>query len=408
MNPISSREAERPLRIGFLTTEYPTEAYNGGIGSYVCQMAHSLHQLGHSAFVLLAASSGPTLDWDGPIPIHRVRVPDFASRLPEPLGKGASLAFAMRLRKICTELKLDVLEAPEFIGLTAFLRMLKPSNLRVVVRLHTCSSIVRRINNSEPSSIRERLDWGLRDRLEKQAIVTADAVTAVSSAIVDETKNALAFRRSDFQVVPNSVNESAFSEKPSRNGHRPTLLFVGRLEWRKGPDLLIRALPALLESYPDLQVCFAGGDTKTGPERGSMMAYLKSLLPKQALSKVEFRGHLNAAQLSKAMQDATICVFPSRYEGLPMVCLEAMAGGKPIVTTSIPGFRDLILDGKTGLTAKEEDPESLASALIRMLEDASLRANLGTAAREFAHERFHGKTVAESMVTVYRNALDNA
>ena len=78
---------ERPLRIGFLTSEYPTEGYSGGIGSYVRQMANSLVELGHSVFVVLSVPSGEGVTWDGPIPIHRVAVPEFVSRLPEPLAR---------------------------------------------------------------------------------------------------------------------------------------------------------------------------------------------------------------------------------------------------------------------------------------------------------------------------------
>lgn len=397
---------ERPLRIGFLTPEYPTEAYNGGIGSYVHQMAHALTELGHSAFVLLCDSAGPSVTWDGPVPIHRIRVSEFASRLPEPLGRGASLALARRLGKLSSELSLDLLEAPEFLGLTAFLGMVKPPKLRIVVRLHTCSSIVRRINEAHPSSIKERLHWKLRDQLEKRAILTADTLTAVSNAIVEETKNALRLPRSQFQVIPNSVNDQAFSaEDGTQTASDPTVLFIGRLEWRKGPDLLIRALPMILEREPRLRFCLAGMDTMTGPGRTSMMSHLKTLLPSEERSKVDFRGHLAAGQLAEIMRQATVCVFPSRYEGLPMVCLEAMAGGKAIVTTSIPGFCELISDGKTGLIARKEDPQSLAVVLSRLIADAPLRATLGAAAREFARSRFHGSVVAKTMVSVYREAM---
>jgi glycosyltransferase involved in cell wall biosynthesis len=314
--------------------------------------------------------------------------------------------FGQGLAKLANQLNLDLLEAPEFLGLTAFLSLVKPPRLRVVVRLHTCSSIVRHLNKTKAASLKEHLQWKLRDRLEKRSILTADAVTAVSSAIVEETRRALRLTRSDFQVVPNSVNDSAFSPAEGiKETDSPMVLFIGRLEWRKGPDLLIRALPNVLMRQPRLRLCLVGMDTLTAPARTSMLSYLRSLLPNSALPNVSFRGHLSAPEVAQAMQEATVCVFPSRYEGLPMVCLEAMARGKPIITTDIPGFRELISDGETGLIARGEDPESLTSTLERLLADAPLRAKLGAAAQEFARARFRGAVVANSMVSVYRAAL---
>lgn len=401
--------AERPMRIGFLTTEYPTEVYTGGIGSYVRQMAHSLVELGHSPFVLLSAPSDEGRSWDGPVPIYRVRVSGFASRLPEPLGKGASLIFARALARIANELNLDLLEAPEWGGLTAFLDLVKPPKLRVVVRLHTCSSIVRRINKSNPASMRERLDWRLRDWLEKRSILTADAVTAVSKAIGEETTRSLRLFRADFQVVPNLVSDSAFSLAEDLNeAANPVVLFIGRLEWRKGPDLLARALPAVLERQPSVLFRFVGMDTATGPGSTSMRSHLNSLLPRGTRSNVDFCGHLAPPQLEEALRRAAVCAFPSRYEGLPMVCLEAMAHGKAIVATDIPGFYELISDGETGMIVRREDPESLASALERLISDDLLRARLGSAAREAARSHFRGTVVAKSMLRVYRGSVTAA
>ena len=285
--------AERILRIGFLTPEYPTEGYSGGIGSYVRQIAHSLASLGHSVVVLLSVPFGEGSTWDGPIAIHRVGLAGVASLLPEPLGKRSGVFFALRLAGIAEKLELDVLEAPEFCGLTAFLSLLKPARLRVVVRLHTCSRICRSLNKHRATSIRGHLRNHLQDWLEARAIETADCVTAISMTTVDLTRKMLRVRRSDFQVTPNPINDLFFSppKVPVLSGD-PVVLFVGRLEWRKGPDLLIRAIPSLLERHPRVRFCFAGGDTNTGSDGSSMLAHLRSLLPEGARANVEFTGFL--------------------------------------------------------------------------------------------------------------------
>ena len=137
-----------------------------------------------------------------------------------------------------------------------------------------------------------------------------------------------------------------------------------------------------------------------------MRSFLKDLLPSSVQSNVEFCGHLASPQLKQVLRSTTVCVFPSRYEGLPMVCLEAMASGKAIVATDLPGFRELIADGESGLIVKQEDPGALAAGLERLLSDKALLARLGSNARDVARSRLHGTVVAESMLRIYRAATD--
>jgi glycogen(starch) synthase len=398
---------ERSLRIGFLTPEYPTEGYSGGIGSYVRQMAHSLANLGHSSSVLLAVpSSEGGLKFDGPIPIHPVSTSGLAGRLPAPLGKRSGVMFARRLAAVAKELNLDLLEAPEYAGLTAFLSLVKPPGLHVVIRLHTCSSICRHLDHHPYLSVKNRLKQTLHDWLERRAIQTADSVTAISSATVDLTKRMLRVDRDDIRVTPNPVSDLFFS--PAAAGpvsSEPLVLFAGRMEWRKGPDLLIKALPILLERHPNARFCFAGGDTDTGPAGTSMLAYLSSLIPEQARARVEFTGFLTPELLLKKYRQASVCVFPSRWEGFGLVAAEAMACGKAVVVSDTSGFRELVTDRVTGLFAKREDPEALAAVIGVLLSDSHLRQTLGAAASGEAVARWHGTAVGTSILRVYREAM---
>ena len=395
---------ECPLRIGFLTTEYPT-AHSGGIGSYVREMAHTLADLGHSVCVLLCAQSPEGLMWDGPVPIYTIGIPEDISHLPSPLGKRSGLIFARRLAELAKKHRLDVLEAPEYLGLTAFLSMFKPSGLSVIVRLHTSNAICRYLNGYRSVSARSRRKDGLQDWLERRAIQTADSVTAISNATVIMTSKMLRLRRDDLLVTPNPINDRFFSLATNDPGSTPLVLFAGRLEWRKGPDLLIRAVPAILERHPEARFCFVGGDTNSGPCETSMHAYLSSLVPRQVGERVEFAGSVKPEQLLRKYQESTICVFPSRWEGFGLVAAEAMACGKPVVVSDTPGFREIISEKVTGLFAKSEDTRSLAATINLLLSDSRLQQALGTAAREAAVKRFRAAAVGKSMLSIYRKVI---
>ena len=401
--------AERPLRIGFLTSEYPTASYNGGIGSYVCQMAHTLAELGHSVHVLLCAPLPESLTWDGPVPVHTIGMPEAVSYLRRPLGKRLGMTLAIRLAEVAKRYGLELLEAPEYLGLTAFLSLVKPPSLRVIVRLHTCSSICRFLNQYRPTALRARLNDSVQDWLERRAIQTADSVTAISNATVDLTSKILKLRREHFFVTANPVNDLYFS--PSMDGSfsaEPLVLFAGRLEWRKGPDVLISALPKILEHHPSARFCLAGGDTTSGPNGTSMHCYLSSRVPEQARARVEFAGFLRPEELLRRYHESTICAFPSRWEGFGLVAAEAMACGKPVIVSDTPGFREIIVDRVTGIFARSEDPQDLAASVSLLLRDSPLRQRLGCAAREMAITRFHGTAVAESMLRIYREAIASA
>lgn len=399
----------RPLRIGYFTPEYPTQAYTGGIGSYVRQTAQSMVDFGHSACVLLWGRPWGERLWDGPVLVYGVGKPGLAPELPKQMGKSASLVLARRLSKSARSLNLDLIEVPEWGGATAFLGPVKPRGLAVVVRLHTCSAISRLANNTKPSTFRKRLDFMLEDWLESRAISTADAVTAVSRVTVDLTRKLLRIPRDDFYVIPNPVGSLFWKTiREDRSLPNPSVLFVGRLEWRKGADLLVRAIPAILDQHPTARLILAGSDTGTGPGGCSMLSYLNSLLPDELRSQVSFLGHVEPTRLAGLYHQATVCVFPSRWEAFGIVCAEAMASGVPVIVSDAEGFRELVEDGETGLVAKGEDSKALAAEIIRLLSDTSLGARLARAAHAIALERFEAGTVAKSMLRVYRGALRNS
>lgn len=400
---------EPTLRIGFLTPEYPTESYSGGIGSYVRQMAHSLVGLGQSVVVLLCVSSNEGLTWDGPVAIHRVRTSRFAEHLPAPLGKRSGLISARQLARLAAKLRLDVLEAPEFSGLTAFLSLMAPPDLRVVLRLHTGSTICRSLDKHWTSSVKQLINNKLQDWLEARAINTANTVTAISQATVDLTRQMLGIHRNDFHVTPNPVNDLFFSGiNEAQVTKEPLVFFAGRLQWLKGPDVLIRALPLLLDRHPNVRLCLAGGDTNTAPGGNSMLTYLSGLIPEKARARVEFTGVLGPEQLLQRYHQATVCVFPSRWEGFGLVAAEAMAAGRPVVVSDAPGFLEVVRNGVTGLLTKREDPEDLAMTIGMLLGDSNRRKALGAAAGSVALSQFRGSIVAKEMMTIYRSPAPSA
>lgn len=187
-----------------------------------------------------------------------------------------------------------------------------------------------------------------------------------------------------------------------RAGHRPTILFVGRLVERKGVAHLIAALAGLQTAGARLVVV---GD---GPERPR----LESLAHETGVAgRVEFRGRVPDAELRRAYAEADVVALPAVHdargdtEGLGVVLLEAMQYGVPVVASRAGGIVDIVEHDATGLLVPAGDAAALVTALDRVLGDPGLARRLGEAGRRRVVERFDWDAIVARYEAVYRGAV---
>lgn len=169
------------------------------------------------------------------------------------------------------------------------------------------------------------------------------------------------------------------------------ILWVGRVDPVKGLDTLIDALPLLGRDRPTHLVL--AGD---GPDRDRLMSRVERLGFTARVHWIGVRD--DVASLLKA---ADVFAFPSRTEGLPNALLEAMAAARPIVTTDVPGCRDLISHEQTGLIVPCGDAYRLAAAIRRLLDDPELACRLGRRASQAVDEKWHAQRMWDDYAAVY-------
>jgi phosphatidylinositol alpha-1,6-mannosyltransferase len=169
-------------------------------------------------------------------------------------------------------------------------------------------------------------------------------------------------------------------------GERPVVLTVGRLQKRKGHDMLLRALPAIRERVPDVLYAIVG----EGPER----AALERLIGELGLGEnVQLRGEPSDAELIECYQQCDLFVLPNRtvdgdFEGFGMVLVEAQACGKPVIAGASGGTAETMSVGKTGELVSCDGPELLAQAIAQHWHDPEQLARRGRAARIWAVDNF--------------------
>jgi len=173
-------------------------------------------------------------------------------------------------------------------------------------------------------------------------------------------------------VIPNGVDLLRYAPS-KREWDSPRLLFVGRLVYQKGIDILLEALEGIKSRPWELSLV---GD---GPERETLHTLAKQY---GILDRVSFKSWLDGDALLDQFHQANLFVFPSRHEGMPNAILEAMACGLPVIASSIAGNEELVIDGETGLLTHPEDPDALRRSLIELLENSDRRQQMGLASRQ--------------------------
>lgn len=196
------------------------------------------------------------------------------------------------------------------------------------------------------------------------------------------------------KVIPNGVDLEKF--KPlTRDWEVARLLFVGRVVFQKGLDLLLNALAGLQESSWELEIVGDGPRVEQLKEQAARLRMEK---------RVKFSGWLTREDLPTAYQRSTLFVYPSRHEGMPNAVLEAMASGLPVLATRIAGNEELVSQ-ETGVLVPAEDGEALGEALAGLMPNASLRQQMGNAARKRVEANYSWRKVAQAYLDLMNTVM---
>ncbi len=200
-------------------------------------------------------------------------------------------------------------------------------------------------------------------------------------------------------IVPGSgVDVRRFCVRPEPDGP-PTVTFVGRMLHDKGIREIVDAARLLRRRGRTVRFVLVG---PTDPENPQSIA-AETLARWTADGLVDWVGYRE--DIPAVWADATLAVLPSYREGMPMSLLEAAASGRPLIATDVPGCRDLVRHGETGLLVRPRDPTALADAIERLIDAPELRHALGRAARARAESGFSDAVVADATVRLYRSLL---
>ena len=258
-----------------------------------------------------------------------------------------------------------------------------------LLTLHGNLRAVARINQSPPFSY----NW-LAARLEGFVLPRTDGVVCISS----HTERAVAGLARRTWRVPNAVDAGFFDVQPAPDLSAPPFgLCVGTVVRHKNQNDFIRALDPLAQER-NFKMRFA-----SEPSKDAYGAEFYRLV--QERPWCEHIGYLNRDQLKARLTAAAFLALPTREDNCPMVVLEAMAAGVPVLASAIGGVPDLIQHEVNGLLCDPDRPETFRAGVARLLDDRALAHRLAATARTQAQHRFHPLVVAQRHLEIYREIM---
>jgi glycosyltransferase involved in cell wall biosynthesis/GT2 family glycosyltransferase len=400
--------------ICFVTQDYPP-GQNGGIARNISQFARSMAAEGHHIHVFTKANGPERVDFEDGVWVHRLAIrhypaPDVSPIAPHVVPShiwNYSRTMLDEVAKIDARRKVDAVYCP----------------------LWDCEPLAFVLDGRFPLLL--ALQTTMKFWLESQPLKAADAewmrvfgkpiiameefilrsveiMHANSRAIVSDIRAKYDVDLPDSKIVysPHCMEDwsAQLPVAPEAASDIQRLLFVGRLESRKGIDVLLKAAPAALAEFPNAVLDIVGDDTILRPDGTTYKGeFLAQTIAPEIAERITFHGRVDEDKLRLFYRDCDIFVGPSRYESFGLVFLEALVFGKPVIACDAGGGPEVVTHGKTGILVVPGDVEGLGAALRQLLGDPALREDMGQAARADYEKRFT-ETV---MVEDFCGALDS-
>jgi alpha-maltose-1-phosphate synthase len=379
------------MKIAFLTSEFPHPKMgpSGGIGTSIFNLSKGLGALGHQVTVLVYGQQEDAFFTEGPISFYRIRNIKL---------KGFSRILTQKkiqrlINKLVKEHKVDLLEAPDWTGITSNIKPKCP----VIIRLNGSDTYFCHLDN-RPVKPSNKL-------YEKKALQNADALLSVSKYTAGLTKGLFSLER-NFTVIPNSIDMAQFSVDKTISIEENTILYFGTLIRKKGLLELPLIFNEVYAKNRKAKLILIGRDASdiiSG--NASTWAMMQSLFDKEALQNVTYLGSVAYDKIKEHISSAAVCVFPTFAEALPVSWIEAMAMEKAIVASNIGWATEIIEDSVNGFLSHPKKHDLFADRILELLDNQKLRHQFGLEARKTAAERFSIEVVAKQSADFYQKTI---
>ena len=374
------------MHLAFLTPEYPHSRTNtaAGIGTSIKNMVLALSEKGVKISLFIYGQNEDAVFMENGLKFHLIKQRKY------PLtGWYSYRKFLQKyLNKYIQEDMINAVEAPDWTGITAFMKLECP----LVIRMNGTDSYFCALENRPQ---KKKNFW-----FEKLALQQADYLVSVSEFTAHTTKEIFKLEK-EIQIIPNSINTEEFKPLPLQVMPK-TILYFGSIIRKKGVLELAEIFNEIIKYKPNAQLIMAGKDVPDHKTETSTKHLVIQKLSREASQNIKWLGNLSYEEVKKQIAKAHVVVLPSFAEALPMAWIEAMAMEKALVTSNIGWANEVMINGQTGFTENPEDHKAYAEKILKLLKDPFLCQKMGKAAREQILEKFSTEVVAEKNIEFYK------
>ena len=230
----------------------------------------------------------------------------------------------------------------------------------------------------------------------KVSLFLADKVITINKTELNRLQDYWKVPLENIEYVPNGVNTDLFKPLSDVKKNKNEILFVGNLVKEKGIELAVSSFIKCKREFNDLKLTLVG--------QGYMKPAIEEKIKRLGITKdVTFLVTLNHKQLNVAYNKATITIFPSKKEGLPLALLESMSSGTPVVTAINDGSRDIVSNRVDGLLINQEGTKAFSEAISDVLSNTHLQTMFGRNSRKKVVENFSQELVSKRIKQIYES-----
>ncbi len=376
------------MKIAFLTPEFPHPKMvsAGGIGTSILNLSKGLIGLGHEVSILVYGQKDDTFFVENDISFYRIKNIKL---------KGFSRVLTQRkieklINSLVKQSKIDIVEAPDWTGITSNIKPICP----MIVKLHGSDTYFCHLD-SRPVKFWNKFR-------EKRALQNANGLLSVSQYSADLTNELFSLER-EFTIIPNCIDINKFSSESTTKVEENIILYFGTLIRKKGLLELPLIFNEVYKKNNKAKLIVIGRDASdiiSGNH--STWAMMQSLFDVTALKNVNYIGSVAYDEIKAHVSSASVCVFPTFAEALPISWIEAMALEKAIVASDIGWAAEIIGDSVEGFLVHPKNHNLFADRILELLDNQKLRNQFGIEARKKVVQKFSIDVVAKQSADFYK------
>ena len=380
------------MNIAFLTPEYPHPkiSHSAGIGTSIKNLAVELKKNQQQVTIFIYGQDCDEVLLDNGIEIHKIAYKKHSFF--------SWYFYRKQLQKYINAIikrdAIELLEAPDWTGITAFMKFKCP----LLIRLHGTDAYFCHLEGRK-QKFKNRL-------FENKALKGADYITSVSEFTAITTKKLFQLTKK-IKVIHNGIDITLFKTDSNLNSEKTSILYFGSIIRKKGVLELAEIFNKVVEQKPATQLTLLGTDVVDVFKQTSTLKLFQDKLSHKAKQNTIHIAHVPYHKVKTFIENANVIVLPSFAEAFPMTWLEAMAMEKALVTSNIGWATEVMIDGETGFIENPKKHQSYATKIIELLEDSELNATFGKNARKHVEANFSQELIGRQNSNYFQSIINS-